>query len=125
MTISPVKIKAGKSVGVSVVARHITSHKQAEAALRLSEGRFRVALEHAPVVVFTQDLQLRYTWITPSVQAWDYRNLLGSTDAESFGAWDHRGMVGSTDAEIFGEEQGGRLTAIKQESPSHRSGIAQ
>ena len=48
-----------------MVARHITSHKQAEAALRLSEERLRAALKDAPVVVFTQDLVLRYTWITP------------------------------------------------------------
>jgi hypothetical protein len=111
--ISPVKIKAGKVVGVS--PRHITGHKQAEAAVRLSERRLRVALKHAPVVVFTQDLQLRYTWITPPVMAWDYRNLLGTIDAESFAPWDHRSMVGCTDVEIFGAEQGERLTAIKQE----------
>jgi hypothetical protein len=113
--ISPVKEKTGKVAGSPVVARHITSHKQAEAALRLSEERLRVALKHAPVVVFTQDLQLRYTWITPPVLAWDYRNLLGSTDAESFGAWDLRRFVGSTAAEIFGEEQAARHTALKQE----------
>jgi hypothetical protein len=110
---SPVKMKAGKAVGVS--PRHFTGHKQAEGAVRLSEGRLCVALKHAPVVVFTQDLQLRYTWITPPVLAWDYRNLLGSIDAESFAPWDHRSMVGCTDAEIFGAEQGERLTAIKQE----------
>src|SRR6516164_6754002 len=114
MTISPVKIKAGKVAGSPVVARQITSHKQAEAALRLSEERLRVALKHAPIVVFTQDLQLRYTWITPPVLAWDYRTLLGGANAESFGAWDHRRFVGCTDAEIFGEEQGACLTAIKQ-----------
>jgi PAS domain S-box-containing protein len=115
VTISPVKNKTGKVVGASVVARDITSHKQAEAALRLSEERLRVALKNAPVVVFTQDLQLRYTWITPPVQDWDYRYVLGSTDAERLGAWDHRSFLGCTDVEIFGQEQGGRLTAIKQE----------
>ena len=67
VTISPVKDKAGKVVGASAVARDITKHKQAEAALRLSEERFRVALKGAPVVVFTQDLQLRYTWINSPV----------------------------------------------------------
>jgi PAS domain-containing protein len=115
VTISPVKIKASKAVGVSMVARHITSHKQAEAALRLSEERLRTALMHAPVVFFTQDLQLRCTWITPLVTTWDYRNLLGSTDTKSFGAWDQRSFLGRTDAEIFGEEQGARFAAIKQE----------
>ena len=115
VTISPVKNKAGKVAGSSVVARDITSHKQAEAALRLSEERLRIALKHAPVVVSTQDLQLRCTWITPPVLTWDYRNLLGSTDAESFGALDLRSFVGYTDAEKLGEEQGAHLTAIKQE----------
>ena len=57
--ISPVKEKTGKVAGSPVVARRIVSHKQAEATLRLSEERFRAALKHAPVVVFTQDLQLR------------------------------------------------------------------
>jgi hypothetical protein len=113
--ISPVKEKTGKVAGSPVVARRIVSHKQAEAALRLSEERLRAALKHAPVVVFTQDPQLRYTWITPPVLAWDYRNLLSSTDAESFGVWDLRRLVGCTTAEIFGEEQAARLTAIKQE----------
>jgi PAS domain S-box-containing protein len=115
VTISPVKNKAGKVVGGAVVARDITEHKQAESALRLSEERLRVALKHAPVVVFTQDLQLRYTWITPPVMAWDHRSLLGRTDAESCGAWDLRSFVGCTDSEIFGEEQGERLTALKEE----------
>ena len=92
----------------------ITSDQQAEAALRLSEERLRVALKHAPIVVFTQDLQLRYTWITPPVAAWDYRNVLGGNNAESFGAWDHRSFIGRTDVEIFGEEEGACLTAIKQ-----------
>ena len=56
VTISPVKDEVGKVVGASAIARDITKRKQAEAALRLSEERFRVALKGAPVVVFTQDL---------------------------------------------------------------------
>ena len=67
VTISPVKDEAGKVVGASAVARDITKRKQKEVALRLSEERFRVALKGAPVVVFTQDLQLRYTWINSPV----------------------------------------------------------
>ena len=98
VTISPVRDKAGKVVGASAVARDITKHKQAEAALRLSEERFRIALKGAPVVVFTQDLQLRYTWINSPVLAWDRQD-----------------YVGKTDAEIVGDEEAARLTAIKQE----------
>jgi len=98
VTVSPVKNKAGKVVGASAVARDITQHKQAEAALRLSEERFRVALKGAPVVVFTQDLRLCYTWINSPVLAWARQD-----------------YVGKTDDEIVGGEEGARLTAIKQE----------
>jgi PAS domain-containing protein len=128
--VSLVNEKTGEVAGSPVVARDITSHKQGEAVSRLSEKRVLVALKHAPVVVawclpsaaiglarhqVTQDLQFRLKWITPPVSAWDYRNLLGSADAGSFGAWDNRRFLGSTDAEILGEEQGARVTAIKQE----------
>jgi PAS domain S-box-containing protein len=98
VTISPVKDKAGKVVGASAVARDITKRRQAEAALRLSEERFRVALKGAPVVVFSQDLQLRYTWINSPVLVWDRQDYIGKTDAE-----------------IVGGEESARLTAIKQE----------
>jgi PAS domain S-box-containing protein len=98
VTISPVKNREGKVVGASAVARDITERKQAEAALRLSEERFRVALKGAPVIVFTQDLQLRYTWINSPVLAWERQD-----------------YVGKTDDEIVGGEEAARLTAIKQE----------
>jgi PAS domain S-box-containing protein len=98
VTISPVKDKAGKVVGASAAARDITRRMQAEAALRLSEERFRVALKGAPVVVFSQDLRLRYTWINSPVLTWE-----------------RQGYLGKTDAEIIGGEEGARLTAIKQE----------
>ena len=98
VTISPVKNKAGKVVGASVVARDVTKQRQAEEAMRLSEERLRVAIKNAPVVIFTQDLQLRYTWITPSVLAWQRQD-----------------SIGKADSEIVGGEEGARLTAIKQE----------
>jgi len=88
VTISPVKDKAGKVVGASVVARDITKRKQKEVALRLSEERFRVALKGAPVVVFTQDLELRYTWINSPVLAWERQDYVGKTDAEIVGGED-------------------------------------
>ena len=98
ITISPLKGKGGAVVGASVIARDITSQKRAEEALRQSEERFRVALESAPVVVFNQDLELRYTWINSPVLGWAEHEWLGRTDAE-----------------IVGGEEGARLTAIKQE----------
>jgi PAS domain S-box-containing protein len=98
ITISPVKNKGGMLVGASVVARDITLQKQADDALRLSEERFRVALKNAPVVVFSHDLELRYTWINSPLLA------LARED-----------YVGRTDTEVFLGEDGARLTAIKKE----------
>jgi PAS domain S-box-containing protein len=80
-----------------VVARDITLQKQADEALRLSEERFRVALKNAPVIVFSQDLQLRYTWINSPLLAVAREDYMGRTDAE-----------------IFGAEESARLTAIKK-----------
>jgi hypothetical protein len=81
-----------------VVTRDITLERQAHEALRLSEERFRVALKNSPIVVFSQDLQLRYTWI----------NSPGLLPSEG-------DLLGRTDVEVFGAEDGARLTAIKNE----------
>jgi PAS domain S-box-containing protein len=98
ITISPVARQDGLIVGASVVARDITLQKEADQALHLSHERFRVALKNAPVVVFSQDTQLRYTWInSPSL----------GLAREDF--------IDHTDAEMFPGEEGARLTAIKQQ----------
>uniref|UniRef100_Q01U92 Putative PAS/PAC sensor protein n=1 Tax=Solibacter usitatus (strain Ellin6076) TaxID=234267 RepID=Q01U92_SOLUE len=104
VTVSPVKGSAGTVIGSSVIGRDITKQKTAEEALRQSEERFRLALKHAPIAVFNQDKQLRYTWINSPALAWGKQEYLGHTDAE-----------------IFGGEEGARLTAIKREVL--RSGI--
>jgi PAS domain S-box-containing protein len=98
VTVSPVRGRAGKVVGASVIARDITDRKRIEMALRQSEERFRVALTNAPVVVFNQDCELRYTWINSPVLTWANQDYLGRTDVE-----------------ILGGEEGARLTAIKRE----------
>jgi PAS domain S-box-containing protein len=99
LTISPVKSKDGTVVGASVVARDITMQKLADQALRLSEERFRIALKNAPVVVFSQDPTLRYTWMSSPAP-------MGLA---------HEDYLDRTDLEVFGDEEGARLTAIKQE----------
>ena len=82
---------------ISSTVRDITERKRVEQTVRESEERFRVALKGAPVVVFNQDRDLRYTWINSPVLSW----------AE-------HGYLGRTDAEIVGGEEGARLTEIKQ-----------
>jgi PAS domain S-box-containing protein len=97
VTISPVNGRDGKVVGASIVARDITLQKQAAQALRLSEERFRIALKNAPVVVFSHDLKLRFTWV----------NSPHLFPPEEY--------IGRTDIEVFGAEDGKPLMAIKEE----------
>ncbi|HYU45721.1 MAG TPA: sigma 54-interacting transcriptional regulator [Terriglobales bacterium] len=75
----------------------ITERKQAEEALRISEERLRVALKNAPMKVFNQDRELRYTWA---------HNLSGG--------WAETDFLGKTDEEIFEPETAARMKTLKQ-----------
>jgi len=70
--------------------------QKANESLQESEQRFRVALIGTPIVVFNQDLDLRYTWIY---------------NAENYA---DQPVVGKTDADLFSAEDALRLTALKR-----------
>ncbi|BAY08460.1 multi-sensor hybrid histidine kinase [Calothrix sp. NIES-2098] len=58
----------------------VTDRRQAEESLRQSEERLRVALKNAPIAVFHQDRQLRYTWIENRTFEYQIDRVLGKTD---------------------------------------------
>jgi len=58
--------------------------KRTEEALRQSEERFRVALKHSPIAVFSQDRDLRYTWMYNSQPPWSDSEKLGKTVGDIF-----------------------------------------
>jgi PAS domain S-box-containing protein len=82
---------------VHIMVKDIGERVQAEQALRESEARFRVALNSAPLTVFNQDANLRYTWIgNPG---------FGLTDAE---------VLGRSDEELFSPEEAALLVEFKR-----------
>jgi PAS domain S-box-containing protein/putative nucleotidyltransferase with HDIG domain len=80
--LSAPRYSGGDIIGFQGIARDITARKRVEEALRESEARFRIALENSPIVVFNQDLELRYTWIYNPHPEFDSQTILGKTDAE-------------------------------------------
>jgi nitrate/nitrite-specific signal transduction histidine kinase len=70
--------------------------QKANEALQEGEQRFRVALVDTPIVVFNQDLELRYTWI------YNPQNYADQP------------VIGKTDADLFSPADAKRLTVLKR-----------
>ncbi len=77
----PNKSKSGKP-RVSQARERAERLKKAEETLRLSENRFRVALQNSSIDVFNQDLDLRYTWLYNPKPGFSIQSVVGKTDYE-------------------------------------------
>nr|WP_181919422.1 CHASE domain-containing protein [Alkalilimnicola ehrlichii] len=64
----------------STRARAVSLAASMTTALRQSEERFRVALEDSNIAVFSQDAELRYTWIFNPGHGVDPNRVIGKTD---------------------------------------------
>ncbi len=67
LTISPVRNAAGEIVGASKIARDITQQKRAEESLRVSNERFRLMADSAPVLIWIADHTKARAWFN---KAW-------------------------------------------------------
>ncbi len=71
----------GEVEGFVSLVRDIGDRKKVEAALRCSEERLRVALQNAPISVFNQDRELKYTWVHNPILS-DPQGMLGKSDRD-------------------------------------------
>ncbi|HUE46046.1 MAG TPA: helix-turn-helix domain-containing protein [Aestuariivirgaceae bacterium] len=87
---------AGHAVATRGVMRAVTGRKRSKQP-DLDWSRFEAALANTSIVVFQQDLALRYTWIHDPRAGFEAQSVLGMTDAE-----------------LAGPELAGPLDAIKR-----------
>jgi PAS domain S-box-containing protein len=89
--------RAGERTAMISIVRDITERARMEQRLQESEERFRLALTGSPIVVSSQDAELRYTWI------------YNPNPALNLGA-----VLGKTDLDILPPEEAAELTEIKR-----------
>lgn len=61
LTVSPVRDSTGEATGIVMIAHDITARKRTERKLRENEERYRELFENATEIIFTTDLEGRFT----------------------------------------------------------------
>lgn len=79
---APICDATGKLSGAVMTIRDVSAAREVERATRQSEERLRTALVCSPVVVFNQDLDLRYTWVNDARHGFPDSKVVGRTDAD-------------------------------------------
>lgn len=93
---APIRDRQGKIISAITVFQDITERQRSAVALREAEERLRIALQSAPITVFNQDRDLRYTWI--------YQPAFHQSEE----------VLGRRDHDILSPADAAALTVIKQ-----------
>ncbi|AFZ36579.1 multi-sensor hybrid histidine kinase [Stanieria cyanosphaera PCC 7437] len=78
----PVCLANGEVIGVGVSVTDTTELRQTEIALQQTTERLNVALKSAPLTLFNQDLELRYTWIYNPTHNYSIAEVIGKRDED-------------------------------------------
>lgn len=81
-SIKPIRDEAGRVVLLVPEGRDITDLKRAEESLRITNQRFDLAVKCSQVVLWQQDLELRFTWLHNAAPGIDGSNPVGKRDAD-------------------------------------------
>jgi PAS domain S-box-containing protein len=82
VSITPVLDERGNVTHLVGIGHDITQRKLAEAALEASNTKLNLVLKTAPIVLWHQDRNLRYTWVFSAREELDQQAMIGKTDAE-------------------------------------------
>ncbi len=67
-TATPLLNSLGETIGAVETLQNITARKKAEEALKKSEGKYRLIADNVTDVIWTADMDLKFTYISPSVR---------------------------------------------------------
>jgi PAS domain S-box-containing protein len=68
VSVSLIKDSSDKPIGFRGITRDITEHKKAEELIRQSEAKYRMLADHMKDPVWLMDLDLKWLYISPSVE---------------------------------------------------------
>ena len=109
----------GRAEQLLAVSRDVTEQRAADEATRALAQRLQLALDCSAVVLFQQDLELRYTWIYNPVLGFEASQVVGKFDAEL--------MEVSADAEaVTAQKRHVMLSGVGQQTEAviHHQGVA-
>lgn len=118
---SPIRDAAGRIIGVVAVTQDITARKSVEAAVRLSEQRFRALVENAFDAICLVDREGRITYASPGatrISGWAGEELVGRAALDLVHEADKH-MVGANLHMVFESRHDGRRVEFRLK---HRDG---